>query len=714
MSSNSVLSLTLVYILALVIIISGFAATDIFAQVSVLDIGVDTRFQDDFGGHFKRGRALVAADFDLDGRVDFFIGNPGDESLIYRNVFMGGQVGFLPIQILLIDELAWGAAAADYDNDGDPDLYITIGANEGEGLDYLFKNMFIEEGRLRFEDVSGEAGIQGPIDQGGNPILTASANADWGDYNLDGFVDLFVSVNRWNGGNMDAPDLLHKQDRVQPTPLIGSPGYQYGQNILYQNNGDGTFTDVTLAVGLNTTRSTRHSTWIDIDNDGDLDLYENNYSHMNVLWRNRLKESGTASFEDVTTLFSLPGESLVYPLLSFVSCAADFNNDRWEDLMVFMRNGYEGTERDSPYEIDHAIFLNDGGTGFRNVAEASGINANYVSDRNQGVMGSQVGDLNADGVPDLFIGNGGPSVAVANQLYMSTSAVDADPMYEDWTSLIDFEAPVNPKSKANYPPYPYRTHGTAFVDIDGDGLLEMVVANGGPGFDPDDDAMQNPNRVFKFEDWNPRPNSFMVRPVGDGINVNKDAIGARLRLTVGHSGAPPWDLYQTQRGGSCFSAQNGFDVFFGLGEADTISKLQINWPDGTSRTITQNLNVNTSIIVNYDGTVRVKARNDEPLTRFQSDAASRSNLSPAYELSAAYPNPIGLSTRIAYALPEAGPVRLAVYDALGRRVAVLTDGFKTAGRHTATWHTMGSPNGLYLYRFEAGTYTETRTMMLIK
>ncbi|WP_456425749.1 FG-GAP repeat domain-containing protein, partial [Rhodocaloribacter sp.] len=453
------------------------------AQVQVQDIAVESRFQGDFGGHFARGRALVAADFDLDGRIDFFIGNPGDESFILRNVQRAGRTQFLVTQILLKDALAWGASTADYDNDGDYDIYVTTGANEGEGLDYLFKNMFMEEGSLRFEDVSAEAGIQGPLDLNGEPVVTASANADWGDYDLDGDVDLFVSVNRWNGSIMGGPRFEEANREMSPM-LLNAGDYAFGNNILYRNNGDGTFTDVTKEVGLTKAKSTRHSTWIDVDNDGDLDLYENNFSDLNYLWRNRLVETGIPSFEEVTLDFSPEGENLYFPQNSFVSCAADFNQDGWDDLMIFTQG--KGPERNSPYEQGHAIFINDGGTGFRNMGDASGINQNYVSTIHHGVMGSQIGDVNADGVPDIYIGNGGPSFGVNDQFFLSTSAVGANPVYEDATAMIDFEAPVNARTTANYPDYPYRTHGTAFVDVDGDGLLEMAVINGGPAFDPDD------------------------------------------------------------------------------------------------------------------------------------------------------------------------------------------------------------------------------------
>jgi hypothetical protein len=685
------------------------------AQVQVQDIAVESRFQGDFGGHFARGRALVAADFDLDGRIDFFIGNPGDESYVLRNVQRAGRTQFLVTQILLKDALAWGASTADYDNDGDYDLFITTGANEGIGLDYLFKNMFVEEGRLRFEDVSAEAGVQGPLDLNGDPIETAGANADWCDVDHDGDVDLFVSVNIWNGTGMDGPEILQTPGDAAPVPenLLGS--YSTGQNLLYRNNGDGTFTYIAPLVGLTKAKSTRHSTFVDIDNDGDCDLFENNYNTSNFLWRNLLVETGTLQFEDVTAEFSPEGEDLSYPKLSFVSCAADFNNDGWEDLILFMRNA--GPEPGSPYPEGHALFLNDAGTGFRNVAQDAGINVNYVSAKNQGVMGSQIGDVNADGVPDIYIGNGGPSLGMNDQFFLSTSAVGANPVYEDWTANIDFAAPVNARTTANYPDYPYRTHGTAFVDVDGDGLLEVAVINGGPAFDPDDNEMQQPNRLFKFEGWDPMPNFFKVRPVGDGVHVSKDAIGARVSLQVGFGTDQSWNLYRTQRGSSCFSAQNGFELFFGLGNADLIKEVQVNWPDGTSTVISDGLTVNSAVVVHYAGTVeqaaprRREAAAPEPA---RLAAAPGSETPLAFSLSEAYPNPFNPSTRITYALPEATHVRLKVYDPLGREVATLVDGLTEAGRHSAVWRAGAAPSGLYLYRLEAGSFSRTRTMLLIK
>src|SRR5439155_5309009 len=152
--------------------------------LSVHDIGLKTGFQSHFYGHFERGRALVAADFDPDGRVDFYLGSPGDDSFVMRNVAgPGGTVQFEVVQTLLVDELAHSAVAFDYDNDGDPDLFISVGGNEGIGFDRLFRNMWMESGQtdLSFQDVTDASGVAGPVPAGGaDPIPGASAGVGAG------------------------------------------------------------------------------------------------------------------------------------------------------------------------------------------------------------------------------------------------------------------------------------------------------------------------------------------------------------------------------------------------------------------------------------------------------------------------------------------------------------------------------------------------------
>ena len=143
------------------------------------------------------------------------------------------------------------------------------------------------------------------------------------------------------------------------------------------------------------------------------------------------------------------------------------------------------------------------------------------------------------------------------------------------------------------PPYPYRTHGTNLVDVDNDGTLELAVTNGGTSWSP---STREPNRLFKFA-WDTPFNWLKVRPVGDGVCVSRDAIGTRISLVVSESGGPWRQIYNTLFGGSAFCAQQGFEVYFGLDQADTIEAMLIRWPDGRFQTVTEGLDVNTSIVI---------------------------------------------------------------------------------------------------------------------
>ncbi len=698
-----------------------FATTNPAHAQQVNDIAIETRFQGDFNGAFARGRALIAADFDLDGQIDLYVGNPGDPSYILRGLSRNGRTRFLMTQILVKDDIAWGGSAADYDNDGDYDLYVSCGANEGECFDYLFKNMLMEEGQLRFEDVTAEAGISGPVPPGGtDPLPVASANGSWGDYDQDGDVDLFVSVNIWKGSFMDGP-VMSDKFLEKSRPLAITEDFE-GRNVLWRNNGDGTFTDVTDELGLGATlRPTRHSTFLDIDNDGDLDIYENNNADMNVVWRNMLVENGTPSFEDVTALMSPPGEDLGYPFGSFTMCSVDFNNDGWQDILAFTSNDFEDATG-SPYGSGHALFINQEGTGFMNLADQAEINNPFIPDL--GVMGSQIGDLNGDGTPDIYVGNGGPSGGQFDQLYLSDTKPGMMPHYVNRSDLIDFPAPVNERSTANYPPYPYRTHGTDFIDIDGDGTLEILVNHGGPAELPPT-MMQEPNRLFKFT-WGAPINYFRIRPVGDGVHVSKDAVGARVKVTV-TSLTETWSLYQTLFAGHCFSAQNGFSLHFLIGPATSVDEVEVTWPDGTTSVITEGLSINSDMVVEYTAPgeqPRLMTASEalpkhltpaEPLAEITADAVAETSLPEGFALSDVYPNPFNPRARFTLTVNEAQPVRIEMYDLLGRRVALLHDGTLAAGT-TNSFVIEGAslPSGVYLVRATGRTFATSRRVTLLK
>lgn len=547
--------------------------------IDVTDIGLASGFQDTFGGYHKRGRALIAADFDLDGRVDFFSGNPGDESFVMRNVPDGGPFfHFEVVQVLLDGPLAWGGVTLDYDNDGDYDLFISGGGNEGVDFDYLFRNNWIESGatELSFTDVTATAGVAGPRVLGNpQPYAVGSANAVAVDVNRDGWTDIFVNVRR------------------EPGP----PNNLLGRNILWRNNGNGTFTDVTHWVGLGgTQRNTQHSTWLDIDNDGDYDFYEVNFENdqnnpegYNVLWRNMLEETGQVFFQDVTDEFSTGNSDLRFPVQAFASASADFNNDGFHDLLILMKGPAD--EPGSPYNNQgNLLLINRNGTGFFNVTNMSGLNDPYIARR--GSMGCQVGDINLDGVPDVYVGTGTMISGNYDQMYLSQAI--GNELYRYYNASEDISFPAPEQVGLGYPPFPYRTHGVTIVDVDNDGTMEVGVSNGGPAASPD--QVREPNRLFKFNTAVPA-NFFKVQAIGDGVNVSRDAIGTRFVLTVSTDGGPQREIHQTLFGGSCFSAHNGFVITFGLGQADTIHSLRVDWTDGTQTLLTSGMSANSIITV---------------------------------------------------------------------------------------------------------------------
>lgn len=533
--------------------------------LSVTDVALEAGFQDTVFGHHQRGRATLGADYDGDGFTDVYLGNPGDTSYILRNTSgETGRLSFEPGPVLAEGALAWGGATGDLDNDGDVDVFIAAGGNEAVEHDQLLEN----EGAWSFVNRSRTAGIEGPrwIDQAPAPWTSTGANLV--DADADGWLDIFVN-SFWVLGSSD-------------------PEVWRAKNLLWRNQGDGTFTQVGQDVGFTTELKTMNSTWLDFDLDGDFDLFENNFTADNHFFVNQLAETGTLSFVDATAEVSLAGTDLRYPERSFSSAAADFNRDGYEDLVAFVRP-YDPEE--SPHRSGHILFLNVEGRGFVDLTEETGLNQPFVNwdgrARGDGVMGSQVGDLNLDGIPDVFVGNGTPANGTRNALYLSTGElreIEVDgvslavPQFRNADHLVDVPS-VEPEG-INAAPYPYRTHGSLILDFDQDGIPELAVNNGGPG--RMSDIVREPNRLFTFE-YEVEPSWWHLTLVGDGVRVNRSAIGARVSVTVerDHDGAR-WMQRRWIHGGSGFAANEGLELLFGLGDADRIVEVEVVWPDGVT------------------------------------------------------------------------------------------------------------------------------------
>ena len=218
----------------------------------LLDEGVRAGIQD----RFRRNRGTASADFNGEGLVDFFLANPDDPATLLINT--GGGV-FEEQDFAPSTGNDAAVAAADYDNDGDPDLWVTCGGWGQACADALFRNEGVdaESGRIVFQDVSLDAGLSQDARQG--------FGVAWGDYDSDGFLDAYVSNKRdWSHGMAST------------------------ENQLYLNNGDGTFSEVAEEAGVANAGDSHTATWFDVEPDGDLDLFVPTLFGDNVLYLNDL------------------------------------------------------------------------------------------------------------------------------------------------------------------------------------------------------------------------------------------------------------------------------------------------------------------------------------------------------------------------------------------------------------------------------------------
>ena len=523
----------------------------------VEDIALKAGIQD----RFSRLRGVAPADYDLDGDMDVFIANSGDPSRIFwnRGIDSDGDVVFQEGPVLLT-EAVYFAAAADYDNDGDPDLFVGVGGNAGVGFDFLFENV---DGI--FVDVTESARVAGPVLGSGRTMPAGTTAGAWGDYDNDGWIDLYIATSRVKGS---LPQLK-------------------GRNTLYRNLGDGTFEDVTDAAGVGDTGASWSPSWLDYDNDGLLDLYVANFRGANTLYHNE----GDSTFAEATTPI------LERPIDAWGSLADDFNNDGWIDLFVVGRP----MRPDEPGV--HGLFINDRKGGFTNQALSAGLSRVDDSSTFGLWMGFQAGDFDNDGFSEIVLGQGTPGTGMENHLFLNKLS-DGELHFEIATSLIGYPAPDDGKGWlcspshcsgtwrpitmrlarllpmwTRIPEYPYRTHGMAFADFDEDGDLDLFIGNGGPAHRSE---TREPNRLFRNDFGN---SNNWIRLHLIGTLSNRDGIGSRIIVLSQQATGQVNVRHRFVKGISGFGGNNPIDPHIGIGQDDKIISIAIWWPSGVLQTI---------------------------------------------------------------------------------------------------------------------------------
>src|SRR5450631_2664505 len=419
-----------------------------------------------------------------------------------------------------------GVAVADFDNDGNLDLFVT-----GYGGNALYRN----KGNCTFEDVTDKAGVRG----GG-----FSTGAAWADYDRDGNVDLFVS----RYVHVDINDLpafgSTKFCQFKGAPVQCGPWGMEGEtDLLYHNRGDGTFEEVSKKAGVDDPEKYYGlgATWGDYDNDGWPDLYVANDAGPNFLYRN--KHDGT--FEDTGLLsgVALSGDGMQQGSMGVA----------WGD---YLHEGRLSMLVSNFVEQGSMLYHNLGNDSFADVS----VRARIVKPTYPLVSwGTSFFDMDNDGWLDIFIASG--------HVYPQVDSIPGGTQYREPLVLFrnhrdgTFEDVSSTLEKV---PLKAR-RGVAFGDINNDGNVDMVVLNVG----------EPPSLLLNH---NESPNHRVLFKLV-GMKSNKAAIGARVTVKAG-------SLLQFDevRGGASYLSQNDLRLHFGLGSNDKISEVSIRWPNGETET----------------------------------------------------------------------------------------------------------------------------------
>ena len=473
------------------------------------------------------GSGCALLDYDGDGRLDVLLINGGRTPdsppfvprahALYRNRG-GGRLEEVTREagLDLPAGYGMGVAVSDYDNDGDPDLYLThFGPNR------LYRN----NGDGTFSDVTGRAGVAG---------AEWSTGAAFFDYDRDGAPDLYV-VNYLDATFERNPPCEMKGIRAycHPRHFAGVP------DRLYRNLGDGRFRDVSRSSGiLNPEGKGLGVVAADFDGDGWVDLYVANDSVRNVLLRNK----GDGTFSDVTLLSGTGYNSQAQAEAGMGVDAADYDGDSLLDIFV------------TNYDLEtNALYRYQGNWLFGDERWRSGL-----ARKDRFLLGFGAGflDFDNDGDRDLLVVNG-HVVDNIERIQPDLSHPQPDQLFENRGGRFVEHGPFYRWSSRQ----PRVGRGAALGDIDNDGDIDVLISNCGA------EPTLLINRVGARRNW--------IQLRLTGTDSSRDAVGTRLTLTT----AEGEQSDQITGGGSYLSASD-LRAHFGLGEAARVEEIRIRWPSG--------------------------------------------------------------------------------------------------------------------------------------
>lgn len=449
---------------------------------------------------------IVTSDWGLDGQMHYF---KNDQKGSYTDCSEKSNLGRFKGGLNIIQ--------ADYDNDGFTDIFVLRGAwmgIYGKQANSLLHN----NGDDTFTDVTKKSGVFSE-----NPTQAGV----WGDFNNDGWLDLFI-------GN----ESVASKNQIYPCEL-------------YVNNGDGTFKEVAQKAGCNVIDFVKGVTAADYDNDGLMDICTSGTTGYRTLLKNVGSKNGVPMFENVTVKAGL-ADVIVG---TFPTWFWDYDNDGWQDIFVCgyeVRNSIAHTAAVEALKMPNFsskmyLYHNNHDGTFTNVSVKAGL------DKSVFAMGSNFGDIDNDGYLDMYLGTGNPDYKslVPNRLFRNMG----DGTFAD----VTVSGRVGNLQKG---------HAVAMTDLDNDGDQDIFIEVGGAYIG---DSYNNSLYLNPGQNDNRWINLRL-----EGTETNRSAIGAKVKVVFTENGKKRALYREVNSGGSFGSSSLRREI--GIGQAKMIDEISITWP----------------------------------------------------------------------------------------------------------------------------------------
>jgi enediyne biosynthesis protein E4 len=491
------------------------------------------------------GSGVALLDYDNDGWLDIYLLNgstvaalkgqaPPPRAMLLHNNHDGTFTDVTDKAGVANERWGFGVAVADYDNDGWPDMYVS-----NYGKNRLYHNN--RDGT--FTDVAEKAGVT---------VGGWSTGPTWGDYDHDGLLDLFVPGyvkfdvdHPPHEGKNGAPPTLCRFREL--TVFCGPRGLPGEPDHLFHNNGDGTFSDVSVQAGVSDPRGLYGfaSVFVDVDDDGWIDLLVANDSVPNYLYKNR--HDGTFEEIGLASGFALSDDGREQASMGIA--VGDYNRDGKVDFYV--------TSFSDDY---NALYKNEGGGNFSEVAYRAGLG--YATIPFLG-WGTGFLDFDNDGLADIFVANGHVYPTVDQQDWGTTWAQRPQLLRNLNGSKFEEVPPATGSGLADV----ITGRGAAFGDLFNDGRIDVVINN----LDSAPTLLRN---AVKNE------NHWITLKLTGGAKSTRDAIGAKVFVSAGGA-RQRVDIFS----GGSYASSSDLRAHFGLGSATKIDSIDIDWPSGTKEKI---------------------------------------------------------------------------------------------------------------------------------